>query len=98
MLDAFLVAAAERGHDKLEVEDALSGALRKRGVEAGASAGAKASALLPDIEPWPEPVEGAEILKRITDDLSTYVSMSPEQKVACAVWSRRHAFDGHAPG
>ena len=26
------------------------------------------------------------ILKRITDDLSIYVSMSPDQKVACALW------------
>ena len=41
VLDAFLVAAAERGHDKIEVEDAVSSALRKRGIEGGTSAGAK---------------------------------------------------------
>ena len=43
-----------------------------------------------DIEPWPEPVDGAEVLDEISKTFSSYVIQSPQTPIRCVV-ERTHA-------
>ena len=42
---------------------------------------------LADLEPWPEPVEGAVLLRDIADTFSRYVSLPPHAADAMALWA-----------
>jgi putative DNA primase/helicase len=42
---------------------------------------------LADLEPWPEPVEGAVLLRDIADTISRYVSLPPHAADAMALWA-----------
>jgi putative DNA primase/helicase len=42
---------------------------------------------LPSVEPWSDPVDGAELLDAITDAIGSYVVMSEESKSALALWA-----------
>ena len=55
---------------------------------------------LPDVEPWPEPVEGAEVLSAVARRFSLYVSLPPGAADALALWvALAHAFEAfiHSP-
>jgi len=55
---------------------------------------------LVDLEPWPEPIDGAEILQAVADRISRYVCMSPGAVEAVALWiAHAHAFEAfiHTP-
>ena len=55
---------------------------------------------LPSIEPWPSPVNGAELLDETVAAIGRYVVMSPENKGMIALWSlHTHSFDrfSHSP-
>ena len=41
----------------------------------------------PEPEPWPEPVNGADLLDRVVEVISTYVSLSDNQASTIALWS-----------
>lgn len=43
-------------------------------------------ALFPDIEPWPEPVHGDEVLRKIEQALTDYVSLPQHAAVAVTLW------------
>ena len=47
-----------------------------------------------EIEPWPEPVDGAALLTELSDAIGGYVSMDPHQRDATALWTVfAHAHD-----
>jgi hypothetical protein len=49
---------------------------------------------IPEAEPWPEPVNGAELLDGITKALHRYVILPDAEAVAIALWAMRtHAHD-----
>jgi Protein of unknown function (DUF3631) len=49
---------------------------------------------LPPIEPWPDSVNGAELLDAIAEAIGTYVIMSAESKSALALWAMHtHCFN-----
>ena len=49
---------------------------------------------IPEVEPWPEPVEGAGLLDGITKALRSYVILPDAEAVAIALWAvRTHAHD-----
>lgn len=48
---------------------------------------------LPDIEPWPEPVDGAVVLNEIAERHRSYVAMHDYQADVCALWeAHAHVF------
>jgi putative DNA primase/helicase len=49
--------------------------------------------ILPDAEPWPEPVDGAKTLEKVVETISRYVAMQFGAAVAVALWiAYCHAF------
>jgi putative DNA primase/helicase len=49
---------------------------------------------LPDVEPWPDPVDGAEVLNAIANCFSRYVAVPPGAADAIALWAAKtHCFD-----
>jgi hypothetical protein len=49
---------------------------------------------LPSIEPWPEPVNGAELLDAVSEAIGSYVVMSAESKSTLALWAlHTHCFN-----
>jgi Protein of unknown function (DUF3631) len=55
---------------------------------------------LPDAEPWPEPVNGAEVLHEAAETYSLYVALPPGAADALALWcAHAHAFTAfqHSP-
>ncbi|MDQ6437179.1 DUF3631 domain-containing protein [Mesorhizobium sp. LHD-90] len=83
-------AAIERGHDKLEVEEALDGATAKRGRGKGGetrrAAAAAAAAAIADTEPWPEAVDGGAALDEAIAVLARHVVMTEEQRAVTVLW------------
>lgn len=50
--------------------------------------------LLPDVEPWPDPVDGAAVLHAIAKRHRSYVAMPDEFADVCALWeAHAHVFD-----
>jgi putative DNA primase/helicase len=45
----------------------------------------------PGIEPWPEPVDGAEVLDKIAKAIGAHVIMAEHSRDACALWAA-HTF------
>ena len=64
-------------------------------------AGAKGKALdLPEPEPWPEPVDGAELIAGLVEQIARYVILSEHAALAVALWTlHAHAHDTafHSP-
>jgi putative DNA primase/helicase len=61
---------------------------------------AGASTFLGEVEPWPEPVEGAELLRILFDTFKRHVVLSDYDAIACALWVlHAHALDAaeHSP-
>jgi putative DNA primase/helicase len=49
---------------------------------------------LPDVEPWPQPVDGAEILEAISGTFSEYLALPPGAADAMALWvAHSHCFE-----
>jgi putative DNA primase/helicase len=49
---------------------------------------------LPDVEPWPEPVNGAEVLSEVAENYSGYVALPPGAADALALWTAHaHCFE-----
>lgn len=47
-----------------------------------------------EIEPWPSPVDGAEVLTEVSDTIGLYVAMDKHQRDATALWAAfAHAHD-----
>jgi putative DNA primase/helicase len=47
-----------------------------------------------EIEPWPAPVDGAEVLTEVSDTIGLYVAMDKHQRDATALWAAfAHAHD-----
>ncbi len=70
-----------------------------RGAE-GAATGQGGKVTFPDIEPWPEPIDGAELLDDIVRATLDYMAMPAEAARACALWVvYTHLYDlfEHAP-
>ena len=66
-----------------------------------ASDNAQGSAVeLPDVEPWPDPVDGAEVLSAVATRFLLYVALPPGAADALALWvALAHAFEAfiHSP-
>lgn len=45
-----------------------------------------ASVIFEHVDPWPEPVEAAEVLDRVREVLSRFVVFSPSEAAAAALW------------
>jgi hypothetical protein len=96
-------AAIDRGHDRLEVEEALDGAKSKRGAGregTGRGAAVVAKPVIAEIEAWPEPVDGSAVLDKAVALLARYVIMTAEQKTVTALWAlHTHLADAafHSP-
>ena len=55
---------------------------------------------LPVIEPWPSPVDGAELLNEITEAIKRYIVLPANSAETIALWAMHaHCFDcfGHSP-
>ncbi len=58
------------------------GGLQGRGIDLGT------------IEPWPEPVNGAEVLNEVAEAISRYLALGPGEADVLAIWSAHaHAFE-----
>jgi Protein of unknown function (DUF3631) len=67
-----------------ELDKALTGL---RGTGAVESDGRQGRVMtFPEIEPWPEPVEGSILLDEIVDQIRRYVMLPPEAANAVALW------------
>lgn len=64
----------ERARAEMRPEDEKGGAARGSPLDLG------------DVEPWPEPVDGAELLATISSTIRQYVVLSSEQADAAALW------------
>ena len=42
--------------------------------------------VIPDVEPWPEPVNGGEVLKRVIERIELYLVLPPGAAVVMALW------------
>lgn len=48
---------------------------------------------LPDVEPWPDPVDGADVLNQVAERLASYVALPPGAADAMALWiAHAHLF------
>ena len=76
----------------------LDAEVARRRATPGAAQGTAVE--LADAEPWPEPVNGAELLGAVADTISRYVSLPPGAADALALWTpHTHAFEAflHTP-
>lgn len=89
------VAVAERLGMRASVLDAAVKAARPTDTK-----GQGRSLVLPSIEPWPSPVNGAELLDEICGLISRYIVLPLESIAAVALWIvHTHCFDcfAHSP-
>ena len=67
----------------------------RRGDGGGTGNGQGRPIELPEVEPWPEPVDGAALLTSLVSTLRQYVILTYQQAVAIALWVLfTHAFNG----
>ena len=96
-LDALNAAALERGHDRLEVETALEGALAKRRTEAAGKSGKPLETpgmKLPEDDPWETAVDGSKVLEDGARLVNTFVAMPAGGISTSLLWCLHvHAFD-----
>jgi hypothetical protein len=57
------------------------------GDEVAADGGQGKAVTFPEVEPWPEPVDGAALLDELAATFQRYVVMSPMAIHACALWT-----------
>lgn len=56
-----------------------------------------AAVVLPDVDPWPDPVSGAEVLNEVALTFARYVVLPPGAADALALWcAHAHAFEAFA--
>lgn len=68
--------------------------------QSGCTADAGAAVLFDELEPWPEPVDGAELLDAIADTFTRYLVLPAGAADALALWTTHtHVFDAfeHTP-
>jgi len=58
----------------------------RRPRDSAGGEGDSAAALFPNIEPWSEPVDGAELLSSIRDALKRFVAFADNGAETCALW------------
>jgi putative DNA primase/helicase len=84
-------AAAARLGCPVSILDKAVAAERGNG---GAAPGQGRPLEFSEIEPWPEPVDGADLLDELARTIREYVIMSPHQADAVALWTIfSHSFD-----
>jgi hypothetical protein len=84
--------AAEELGVRTGVLDGMLDRLRPREVIEGDDDGKQGSAIsFPEPEPWPEPVDGGELLDDIAKAIGAHVIMSELSRYACALWGA-HTF------
>ena len=66
---------------------------RQRALTAGTSSGSGQPLTLPEIEPAADPVNGAQLLTRVTSTLERYVVLPPHASLAIALWVFRSYAD-----
>jgi DNA repair photolyase/predicted DNA-binding protein (UPF0251 family) len=50
--------------------------------------------VFPQVEPWPEPVDGADVLNKVSETFSKYIVLPPGGADALALWcAHAHAFE-----
>jgi Bifunctional DNA primase/polymerase, N-terminal len=81
-------AAAEQLGMRTSVLDQVVQVVRaKLGlVEEGEDGKQGHAVTFPEVEPWPEPVDGAELLDDIVDAICTYIAMANYKYDICALW------------
>ena len=80
---------------------ALDQEVERRTPRRRRTAAPKGKALdLPEPEPWPEPVDGAELIAGLVEQIARYVILSEHAALAVALWIlHAHALDSafHSP-
>ena len=67
---------------------------KERRNAGGSDTGSGRIVAFDDPEPWPEPVDGSELVEAMVRGIKKYASMGDHQAVACALWSlHAHAHD-----
>jgi putative DNA primase/helicase len=70
----------------------VSSAKKENGADDDGKQGQKLR--LPEIEPWPESVDGRELIERLQDAITQYVVLTDHEALACALWIlHAHAHD-----
>ena len=98
-------AAYERARARLKKAHvrvaALDQEVERRTPKTTGTEGAKGKALdLPEPEPWPEPVDGAELIAGLVEQIARYVILPQHAATAVALWCvHAHAHDAafHSP-
>ena len=76
------------------VEDARASANATPRGNANNGSGAGHALATPELDPWPEPVEGAALLSEITAEVRRYVVLGDSEAVAVGLWAvATHTFD-----
>jgi putative DNA primase/helicase len=80
-------AAEKLGISRVKILDQLVQAERVRlGLDGGDDGRQGRAISFPESEPWPEPVNGAELLDEIATAVRNYVVMSDHYRDICALW------------
>jgi hypothetical protein len=82
-----LHAAADEGLLELAAAVSKARAVAPAGRPNAAAPAAARTVVPPDPDPWPEAVDGAELLGRIVAYLARYVLLPPAGQVALALWA-----------
>ncbi len=97
---ARLTAAADdagltRGETESTLDSALgAGMAAARGPKGSTKDGGGRALTFPEIEPWPDPVDGAALLEDMVSDLRAYVVMSDDNSHATVLWALHcHVFE-----
>jgi len=60
---------------------------KRQAAEAEATSEGGSSVLFDEVEPWPEPVDGAVLLDHMTSTIQRFTVLSVDQARACALWA-----------
>jgi putative DNA primase/helicase len=84
--DRELPAAAEKLACRVPTLRAQVEAMRRKVADADNTGGQGRRIVIPDFEPWPEPVDGAAVLDELAREIRNYVILSPIQVDAATLW------------
>lgn len=98
---ARLAALSRMAYDKVRETEAESLGIRVSTLDAevkaarkGTDEGVGAALVMDDPEPWPDPVEGAELLETLAETVRRYLVLNPTDADAAALWIvHTHAHD-----
>jgi Protein of unknown function (DUF3631) len=90
--EAVRIVEADKLKWRVGVLDSL--VAKKRGIQPTDNGGLQGRAVkIADVEPWPEPVDGADVLDKIAETFSRYLVLPPGAAEAMALWSgHTHVF------